>query len=55
MALDAGNSSGANLWHVVSALYAVEDPRQVNSLRHWITSKNLLLVNPGFKFLKNDS
>ena len=29
IALDAGNSSGANLWRVASALYAAEDPWQV--------------------------
>ena len=28
-ALDAGYLRGADLWHVASALYAVEDPRQV--------------------------
>ncbi len=33
IALDAGISSGENLWHVASALYAVEDPRQIDSLR----------------------
>ena len=55
IALDAGISSGENLWHVASALYAAEDPRQVNSLRPWITSDSLLLVKSGLKFLKNDS
>ena len=29
IALNARNSSGEILWHVVSALYVVEDPRQV--------------------------